>query len=124
MIIPFIASLLLAADSIKLSDIEHSRPVTIEDIGHECFAGVFYASWCVACSGMMKQLLHDNPAKLICPISVDATVSEAKSYFDNKPELKILMKHMYFDKDGEFAASLKLHGIPQTVFFDEKGNIK
>jgi len=96
--------------------------------GLEAFIGKptvvnLWASWCPPCHREMpvfKQAQLDNPNVQFVFINQGETSETIKSYLDRN---EFNFKHVLLDPSGEMAQSMKMFGLPSTLFFNEKGEL-
>lgn len=82
-----------------------------------------WASWCPPCHREMpvfNQAQLDNPNVQFVFINQGETSETIKSYLDRN---EFNFKHVLLDPSGEMAQSMKMFGLPSTLFFNEKGEL-
>src|SRR5687767_3650424 len=118
----FALSTMAFAKDNKLVSLSSSKTVSPSEVQAGPSLVVFWASWCKGCSENMAALIEssdkDTLSQKMRGISVDETPGAAQSYFEAKPHLLPFHPVSYLDAGGEWAANIKLDGIPAVLLYN------
>ncbi|MDX1975667.1 MAG: TlpA disulfide reductase family protein [Rickettsiales bacterium] len=109
--------------TIEYSDISGNKQ-TLDASSAKLTAIHFWATWCVPCIGEMPELNkaageYGPKGFRVLPLSLDNNPEKVKMFFALH-DLGNLTP--YFDMNYTLFYSLRLKGLPTTIFIDSKGN--